>query len=82
MVTAFLSMQFVSHSETSGGGFAFLFKQLGKSWLCTVQTQDSEEKKGIMDVGGGWRPGAAGNPHSCTQGLFIATLENKQRSKS
>lgn len=65
MVTAFLSMQFVSHSETSGvgegggGQLGFLFKQRSKSWLCTVQTRDSEEKKGIMDVGAGWRSGAA-----------------------
>lgn len=63
MVTAFLSMQFVSHSETSGvgvgGQLGFLFKQRSKSWLCTVQTRDSEEKKSIMDVGAGWRSGAA-----------------------
>lgn len=62
MVTAFLSTQFVSRSETSGvwgGQLRFLFKQRSKSWLCTVQTRDSEEKKGIMDVGAGWRSGAA-----------------------
>lgn len=60
MVTAFLSMQFASHSETSGvGELGFLFKQRTKSWLCTVQTRDSEEKKGIMDVGACWRSEAA-----------------------